>query len=128
MRLRNIKGAHDIISTSKYFVLRPKDYYGKVSQLFDNDNAIEVEIGMGKGDFLINKALKNPDINFIGIEKYASVLVKTFKKLENIELNNLKIMNIDANEIDEVFDKEVTKIYLNFSDPWPKKKNMQIDD
>ncbi len=123
MRLRNIKGAHDIIGASRYFVINPKDYRGKMSKLFGNDNAIEIEIGMGKGDFLINKALKNPHINFIGIEKYASVLVKAIKKLENIELNNLKIMNIDANTIDEVFTKEITKIYLNFSDPWPKKKH-----
>ena len=123
MRLRNIKGAHDIIGASEYIVLNPNDYRGKMHELFGNDNDIEIEIGMGKGDFLINKAIKNPHINFIGIEKYASVLVKTVKKLENIKLNNLKIMNFDANMIDEVFDKEVVKIYLNFSDPWPKKKH-----
>ena len=123
MRLRNIKNAQDIISKSKYLVLKPKEYKGKMNELFKNKNKIEIEIGMGKGDFIINKAKNNPNINFIGIEKYASVLVKTVKKLNDCNLNNIKIMNIDANEIDEVFDKEVNKIYLNFSDPWPKKKH-----
>ncbi len=123
MRLRNIKNAQDIINKNKYVVLNPKDYRGKMQQLFKNNNKIEVEIGMGKGDFIINKAKLNPNVNFIGIEKYASVLVKAIKKLDNIELNNLKIMNIDANIIDEIFDNEVDKIYLNFSDPWPKKKH-----
>ena len=123
MRLRNIKNAQDIISKSKYVVLNPKEYRGKMQQLFKNNNKIEVEIGMGKGDFVINKARLNPNINFIGIEKYASVLVKAVKKLENVELNNLKIMNIDADTIDEVFASEIDQIYLNFSDPWPKKKH-----
>lgn len=123
MRLRNIKNAQDIISKSKYVVLNPKEYRGKMQQLFKNNNKIEVEIGMGKGDFIINKARLNPNINFIGIEKYASVLVKAVKKLENVELNNLKIMNIDADTIDEVFASEIDQIYLNFSDPWPKKKH-----
>ncbi len=123
MRLRNIKNAQDIISKCKYVVLKPKEYKGKTQQLFKNKNKIEIEIGMGKGDFIINKAKLNPDINFIGIEKYASVLVKAVKKLENIELDNLKIINIDANMIEEMFDKEISKIYLNFSDPWPKKKH-----
>ena len=123
MRLRNIKGAQNIISASEYLVLKPMDYRGKMRELFGNDNDIEIEIGMGKGDFLINKAIKNPHKNFIGIEKYASVLVKVVKKLSDIKLNNLKIMNFDANMIDQIFDKEVTKVYLNFSDPWPKKKH-----
>ena len=91
--------------------------------LFNNKNDIEIEIGMGKGDFIINKAISNPNINFIGIEKYPTVLLKAFKKLDNYKLNNLKIICIDAKEIDEVFSKEIKKIYLNFSDPWPKKKH-----
>ena len=123
MRLRNIKNAQDIISESKYVVSYPDDYQGKMYKLFKNKNKIEIEIGMGKGDFIINKAKQNPNINFIGIEKYASVLVKAVKKLNDVELDNLKIMNFDAHIIDEVFSKEVSKIYLNFSDPWPKKKH-----
>jgi len=123
MRLRNIKGAHDIIAKSKYLVLEPSNYKGKFKKLFDNNNPIEIEIGMGKGDFIIEKAKQNPNINFIGIEKYASVLVYAIKKLDNIDLPNLKIINIDANTIDETFSNEIEKIYLNFSDPWPKKKH-----
>ena len=123
MRLRNIKNAQDIISKSEYLVSNPKDYQGKYNKLFNNNHNIEIEIGTGKGNFIINKAKQNPNINFIGIEKYASVLVKCIKKLDDLRLDNLKIINIDANEIDEVFAKEVSKIYLNFSDPWPKKKH-----
>lgn len=123
MRLRNIKGAHDIIAKSKYLVQEPSNYKGNFSKLFNNSNPIEIEIGMGKGDFIIEKAKQNPNINFIGIEKYASVLFYAMKKLEETDLPNLKIINIDANTINETFSNEVDKIYLNFSDPWPKKKH-----
>lgn len=123
MRLRNIKGAHDIISKSSYLIKDFEKYKGNFKSLFGNFNNIEIEIGMGKGNFIIEKAKRNPDINFIGIEKYASVLVSAFKKLEDINLPNLKIINMDANFIDDIFEKEISKIYLNFSDPWPKKKH-----
>lgn len=123
MRLRNIKGAQDIIAKSKYLVQDSSQYKGNFSKLFNNTNPIQIEIGMGKGDFIIEKAKQNPDINFIGIEKYASVLVYAMKKLEDIELPNLKILNIDASTIDETFSKEIDRVYLNFSDPWPKKKH-----
>lgn len=123
MRLRNIKGASGIILESTYLIKNPISYKGNFSKLFNNDNPIEIEIGMGKGNFIIEKALKNPDINYIGIEKYASVLVYAVKKLENLNIPNLKIINIDASEINDLFDKEINKIYLNFSDPWPKKKH-----
>lgn len=123
MRLRNIKGAQDIIKQSSYLISEPFNYKGKFNELFGNDNKIEIEIGMGKGNFIIEKAKLNPDINFIGIEKYPTVLVSALKKIENTNLPNLKIICIDANYIDEIFDKEITKIYLNFSDPWPKKKH-----
>lgn len=123
MRLRNIKGAQDIIAKSKYLVQEPSKYKGNFNKLFNNDNPIQIEIGMGKGDFIIEKAKQNPNINFIGIEKYASVLVYAIKKLESINLPNLKILNIDASTIDETFSKEIDRVYLNFSDPWPKKKH-----
>ena len=123
MRLRNKKGAHDIIGKCSYIVEKPEQYRKNFKNLFENDACIEIEIGMGKGDFIINKAILNPDVNFIGIEKYATVLVSAVKKLENLELKNLKIINMDANFIDDVFENEIDKIYLNFSDPWPKKKH-----
>lgn len=123
MRLRNVKNAVSIVENSKYVINKPKEYIGKYKSLFNNDNPINIEIGMGKGDFIIGMAKKYPDINFIGIEKYESVMVRAIEKLENIELPNLKLIRMDAIEIDKVFDKEINTIYLNFSDPWPKKRH-----
>ena len=91
--------------------------------MFGNDNPIEIEIGTGKGKFIIGKALANPNVNYIGIEKYDSPLVSAVKKLEEIEISNLKLVCFDALGIENLFEKEVSKIYLNFSDPWPKKRH-----
>lgn len=123
MRLKHIKNADEIISKSKYLVKSPKENKGKWNKVFNNDNNIEIEIGTGKGKFIIGKALENPNINFIGIEKYDSPLVSAVKKLEELELDNLKLICLDALEIEEVFEHEIDKIYLNFSDPWPKKRH-----
>lgn len=123
MRIRNIKNTFELVSNSKYLVDNPCEYKGKWSYLFNNDNPINLEIGMGKGNFIIDMAIKNPNINFIGLEKYTNVIVRAIKKLNNIELPNLKLINIDALNIDNIFDKEINLIYLNFSDPWPKKRN-----
>ena len=123
MRLKHIKNADIIINSSPYLVKDPTSYKGKWSKLFNNKNNIEIEIGTGKGKFIIEKAKQNPNINFIGIEKYDSPLVNAVKLLEGIELNNLKLICFDALYIDEVFDHEIDKIYLNFSDPWPKKRH-----
>lgn len=123
MRLRNIKGASDIIESSKYIILNYKEYKGKYSALFNNDNPIKIEIGMGKGTFIIENAKKYPDINFIGIEKFDSVLVRALEKLEFLEIPNLKLIRMDATEINDVFESEIDTIYLNFSDPWPKKRH-----
>ncbi len=123
MRLRNVKGAKEIIESSNYVVLDYKEHRGKYSKLFGNDNPIYIEIGMGKGKFIIDNALKYPNINFIGIEKYDSVVVRAIQKLENKDIPNLRIIRMDALEIDDVFDHEISKIYLNFSDPWPKDRH-----
>lgn len=123
MRLKHIKDADKIIMSSPYLVKKPDYYKGKWNKLFNNDNRIEIEVGTGKGKFIISKAIKNPNINYIGIEKYDSPLVSAVKKLENLELNNLKLICFDAFNIENIFDKEVYKIYLNFSDPWPKKRH-----
>lgn len=120
MRLRNVKGAKEIIESSNYVVLNYKEHKGKYNKLFGNDNPIYIEIGMGKGKFIIDNALKYPNINFIGIEKYDSVVVRAIQKLDNKDIPNLKIIRMDALEIDDVFDHEISKIYLNFSDPWTK--------
>ncbi len=123
MRLRNVKGAKEIIESSNYVVLNYKEHKGKYNKLFGNDNPIYIEIGMGKGKFIIDNALKYPNINFIGIEKYDSVVVRAIQKLDNRDIPNLKIIRMDALEIDDVFDHEISKIYLNFSDPWPKDRH-----
>lgn len=123
MRLRNVKGAKEIIDNSSYIIKNPNDYRGNYQKIFKNNNPIHIEIGMGKGDFVIENAKKYPNINFIGIEKFDSVIVRAVQKLENEEIPNLKLIKIDANEIDDVFDKEISVIYLNFSDPWPKARH-----
>lgn len=123
MRLRNVKGAKEIIESSNYVVLNYKDYKGTYHELFGNNNPIYIEIGMGKGNFIIKNALRYPNINFIGIEKYDSVVVRAIQKLENKDISNLKIIRMDALEITDVFEKEVSKIFLNFSDPWPKDRH-----
>ena len=123
MRLRNVKNAYEIVNNSNYVIKNPEQYIGKYKELFKNDNPINIEIGMGKGDFIIGMAKKYQNINFIGIEKYESVMVRAIEKLENIDLPNLKLIRMDAINIDKVFNKEINTIYLNFSDPWPKKRH-----
>ena len=123
MRLRNVKNAREIVDNSSFVVHNPKEYKGKYSEVFGNNNPIDLEIGMGKGNFIIDKAMKNPNINFIGVERYESVVCRALEKLENTNLTNVKIICIDAFELDDVFDKEISTIYLNFSDPWPKKRH-----
>lgn len=123
MRLKKVKGALEIVSNSDYVIKEPKKYKGKYKSLFGNNNPIHIEIGSGKGDFIINMAKAYPNINFIGIEKYDSVLCKIVNKLELENIKNLKLICMDAIEIDEVFNKEIDTLYLNFSDPWPKKRH-----
>ena len=119
MRLRNVKNKDEILNASEYLVKNPEEYIGKWKEVFGNDNPIYIEIGMGKGKFIIENALKYPDINFIGIEKFDSVLARSLPKIPD-GVKNLMIIRMDALNIEKVFDKEVDRIYLNFSDPWPK--------
>lgn len=124
MRLRNVKNAKEIVMNSRYVIAEPGKYKGQYNELvFHNFNPIHVEIGMGKGNFIIDMAKKNPDINFIGIEMYESVLCRAIEKLELENLDNVKIICMDAKEIDNVFLADIETIYLNFSDPWPKKRH-----
>ena len=125
MRLRNVKGAREKIISSPYVILNPENYKGHFKELFINDNPIYLEIGMGKGRFLIESAKKNPQINFIGIEKFDSVLVKAVNTLETLKLDNIKLISMDASNIEKIFNKEISLLYLNFSDPWPKKRHEQ---
>ena len=123
MRLRNVKGASKKIEQSPYIINNYKDYKGNFSSLFLNNNPINIEIGMGKGLFIINMAKNNPDINYIGIEKFDSVMVRAIEKLESENIPNLKLIKMDAEKIDEIFNQEIDKVYLNFSDPWPKDRH-----
>lgn len=123
MRLKNVKGANDIIIKGTYYISNPEDNIGAWNKVFSNNNPIHIEIGIGKGDFIIENAIKYPNINFIGIEKYDSVIVRAIQKSNELELNNLKIIRMDALNLDKVFNKEIDIIYLNFSDPWPKERH-----
>lgn len=124
MRLRHIKGAEEEIAESPYVVQNPKEQKGKWAEVFGNDHPIRIEIGMGKGKFIMELAEKNPDVNYIGIERYSSVLLRGLQKRAELELSNIYFMCIDAAELEEVFEEEeVDRIYLNFSDPWPKDRH-----
>jgi tRNA (guanine-N7-)-methyltransferase len=124
MRLRHNPKADIAVENSEYVEQDPKSRKGHWKELFGNDNPIHIEIGMGKGRFLMELALQNPEINYVGIERVATVLYKALKKQEELKLPNLRLMAFNADEINEVFEKdEVERIYLNFSDPWPKDRH-----
>lgn len=125
MRRRNVKNAKQRVeSHPELVILNPKDYKGKWNTLFENDNPIYLEIGMGKGKFLLEHAKTNPNINYIGLEKFDSVIVQAVEKIYPCNLNNILLLNVDAEELLDIFDEnEISKIFLNFSDPWPKNRH-----
>mgnify|MGYP001092706068 FL=1 len=124
MRLRNISGARDAIAESPLVIHEPEKLKGKWRERFGNNRPIRIEIGMGKGKFIHELAEKNPKVNYIGIEKYSSVLLRALQKMEAFPVPNLLFLRMDAENITEVFDTgEVERIYLNFSDPWPKDRH-----
>lgn len=122
MRLRKVKNAYDkLLAGDKYFIPNPSDYKGKWISVFNNNNPLHIEIGCGKGQFILELAKRNSNINYIAIEKYDSVLLRALEKVIDEDVSNLKLLMIDANKINEYFSSnEVNRIYLNFSDPWPK--------
>ena len=124
MRLRNIPGADEAIADSPHCIQEPMAEKGRWHLIFGNENPIHIEIGMGKGQFIMKLAKEHPNINYIGIERYSSVLLRALQKMEIEPLPNIRFLCMDASIITEVFDKEeVAKIYLNFSDPWPKERH-----
>jgi tRNA (guanine-N7-)-methyltransferase len=124
MRLRNIRGSRETVAENDYVVQEPQEFKGKWNVLFGNDRPIHIEIGMGKGKFIMKLAEQNPDINYIGIEKYSSVLLRALQKREEVELYNLLFLRFDAEYINDIFAKdEISRVYLNFSDPWPKDRH-----
>ena len=113
MRLKHVKNAYLKIEESNYVIKNPEEYKGRYKKIFNN-NPLYIEIGTGKGHFIIEMAKKYPNINFIGIEKYDSVLVRAVEKLEKENLENIKLIRYDASNIEKLFDKEIDLIYLNF--------------
>lgn len=126
MRLRNIPGSKDVIADSRFVVQNPDSQRGKWAEVFTNNHPVWIEVGMGKGRFIMDMARLHPDINFIGIEMYDSVLLRAVQKREKMEeeLSNLYFIRMDARNLPEVFAQgEVDRIFLNFSDPWPKERH-----
>lgn len=129
MRLRNIPGAQDAILESPYVIQKPEAHKGAWAEVFPKKQPLHIEVGMGKGRFLMDLARLNPDINYVGIEMYDSVLLRALQKREELEAEgetyeNLFFMRVDARLLPEIFENgEVDKIYLNFSDPWPKARH-----
>jgi len=126
MRLRKVKGATEIIEANADIVIpNGEDLRGKWQSIFERDQPIYIEVGMGKGQFVIGMAMKNPHLNFIGIEKFDSVMVRALEKvLESNPLPNLKLLKVDADQLEKIFaENEVAGVYLNFSDPWPKPRH-----
>ena len=127
MRLRNIPGADDVIQNHPVAIKNEIEQKGKWHTVFGNENPIHIEIGMGKGQFLLNLAKQNPQINYIGIERYSSVLLRALEKYDTEEfcdMKNIRFICMDATNLPEVFAVgEIDKIYLNFSDPWPKARH-----
>lgn len=127
MRLRNIPGSRETIAESEFVVHEDvmKDKKGCWHTVFGNEQPLYIEVGMGKGRFITELAMRHPENNYVGIEKYSSVLLRALEKREQLpELTNLLFLRMDAEELPEVFGKdEVAGIYLNFSDPWPKDRH-----
>ncbi|MCM3002841.1 tRNA (guanosine(46)-N7)-methyltransferase TrmB [Priestia koreensis] len=125
MRLRNKPWAKDRIAENpQYVVPNPESHKGNWSKVFGNDNPIHIEVGTGKGQFLVGMAKQNPDVNYIGIELFESIIVVALDRLIEEELPNLKLLNVDAATLNDIFGKnDVDRVYLNFSDPWPKNRH-----
>ena len=125
MRLKNVPGSREAVAISEYVVNEPERYKGCwAEKVFGNTHPVHIEVGMGKGRFITKLAALNPDINYIGIEKYSSVLIRAVERNEKDPQDNLRFIRMDAEEIEDVFAKgEIQRIYLNFSDPWPKDRH-----
>ena len=124
MRLRNIPGADEVVANSSFCIQTPTEHKGNWSNVFENDNPSHIEIGMGKGRFIMDLARLNPNINYIGIERYTSVLLRAVQKIEESPLPNVRFLCVDAATLPEIFaEEEINRIYLNFSDPWPKDRH-----
>lgn len=126
MRLRNVPDAYIRLEQSDNYIHEPKALKGHWKEYFGNNNPIHMEIGSGKGRFITTLAQQSPDINYIALEKFPTVLLKLIKKIPENGLNNLAVISTDAELLEEIFESgEIEKLYLNFSDPWPKKRHVK---
>ena len=123
MRYNVVKNANEIINSSEYLIKNPTSFKNKWKELFKNNNPICLELGMGRGSFIIEMAKKNPNINYIGLELDKNQTATAIKNIKDLKLNNLKMICTDAAEIINIFGKEIDTIYLTFSEPWPKKQD-----
>ncbi len=125
MRLKNVPGSREAVAASECVITDPEKIKGFWAEdIFGNSNPIRIEVGMGKGKFITRLAKDNPDINYVGIEKYSSVLIRAIEKVNEEPLPNIRFIRMDAEDITDVFaGGEVDRIYLNFSDPWPKDRH-----
>lgn len=126
MRLRNIPGADEYVTNHPCCIQLSPEHKGKWQSFFEKEQPLHIEIGMGKGQFIMNLAKLHPEINYIGMERYSSVLLRGLQKFDSLEepLPNLKFICDDAKKLPEAFAfGEIDKIYLNFSDPWPKDRH-----
>lgn len=124
MRLRNIPGAESALREYPTFVDNPVSYKGRWKDRFGNDNPIHIEIGCGKGRFINTLAERHPEVNFIAVELKAEVVLRAVQRTEYREIPNLAFVQFDASKLTELFaDHEVSRLYLNFSDPWPKTRH-----
>lgn len=121
MRLRNMKNKNEILTNCPFLVVDGKKYKGHWCDYFGNSHEIRIEIGMGKGKFLLEEAMNHPEVNFIGIDRFDNVLARAILKIK--PLPNLCILRCNAIELSEYFHHEISLIYLNFSDPWPKDRH-----
>ena len=124
MRLKNVPGAREAVEESRYTFETPEDKKGHWKEWFGNENPLHIEVGTGKGKFMMELAALHPEINYIGIEKYSSVLLRALQKQDELQLPNLCFIRMEAEDLEKVFARnEVDRIYLNFSDPWPKDRH-----
>ncbi len=125
MRLRNIPGAEEAVAACPFVIHDPYSFRGRWAEIFGNERPIHIEVGMGKGQFLFGQAEANPNVNYIGIERYTSVLLRAIQKLDNENPpKNIRFLCVDAAELNDIFsENEISGIYLNFSDPWPKERH-----
>lgn len=124
MRLRKKWWARPEMEASPLVITNPREYKRKWKEEFKNDNPVHLELGCGRGGFIAQKAVQNPDINYVAVDLKDEVLIYVLRKIEELEITNVRIVPLNIMFISEIFDKdEIEKIYINFCNPWPKERH-----